>query len=84
MLAVVQMGGPLLLIAAGERQIASSLTGILVATAPIFTFLLAFALEGEERASRIEPGRASRSASPAWRCCSASTPAAAPRRSWAG
>ena len=52
MLAVVQMGGPLLLIAAGEREISSSLTGILVATAPIFTFLLAFALEGEERASR--------------------------------
>jgi drug/metabolite transporter (DMT)-like permease len=51
-LAVVQMGGPLLLIAAGERHIASSLTGILVAAAPIFTFLLAFALEGEERASR--------------------------------
>jgi len=50
-LAVVQMGGPLLLIAAGEREISSSLTGILVATAPIFTFLLAFALEGEERAS---------------------------------
>jgi drug/metabolite transporter (DMT)-like permease len=47
-LAVVQMGGPLLLIAAGERHIASSLTGILVAAAPIFTF----ALEGEERASR--------------------------------
>ena len=52
MLAVVQMGGPLLLIAAGERDISSSLTGILVAAAPIFTFLLAFALEGEERASR--------------------------------
>ncbi|MEA2377632.1 MAG: hypothetical protein QOI45_2073 [Thermoleophilaceae bacterium] len=50
-LAVVQMGGPLLLIAAGEREISSSLTGILVATAPIFTFLLAFTLEGEERAS---------------------------------
>jgi drug/metabolite transporter (DMT)-like permease len=50
-LAVVQMGGPLLLIALGEREITSSLTGILVATAPIFTFLLAFALEGEERAS---------------------------------
>jgi drug/metabolite transporter (DMT)-like permease len=50
-LAVVQMGGPLLLIAAGEREISSSLTGILVATAPIFTFLLAFALEGEDRAS---------------------------------
>jgi drug/metabolite transporter (DMT)-like permease len=45
------MGGPLLLIAAGERHIASSLTGILVAAAPIFTFLLAFALSGEQRAS---------------------------------
>ena len=52
-LAVVQMGGPLLLIAAGEREISSSLTGILVATAPIFTFLHAFALEGAERASRV-------------------------------
>jgi drug/metabolite transporter (DMT)-like permease len=52
-LAFVQMGGPLLLIAAGEREISSSLTGILVATAPIFTFLLAFALEGEERASGL-------------------------------
>jgi drug/metabolite transporter (DMT)-like permease len=52
-LAVVQVGGPLLLIAAGEREISSSLTGILVATAPIFTFLLAFALEGEERATGL-------------------------------
>ena len=50
-LCVVQMGAPLLLIAFGERHIPSSLTGILVATAPIFTFLLAFALTGEERAS---------------------------------
>jgi drug/metabolite transporter (DMT)-like permease len=55
-LAVIQMGGPLLLIAAGERHIASSLTGILVAAAPIFTFLLAFALEGEERASGASLG----------------------------
>jgi drug/metabolite transporter (DMT)-like permease len=52
-LSVVQMGAPLLLIALGERHIPSSLTGILVATAPIFTFLLAFALEGEERASGL-------------------------------
>jgi drug/metabolite transporter (DMT)-like permease len=52
-LAVVQMGAPLLLIAFGERHIPSSLTGILVATAPIFTFLLAFALEGEERATGL-------------------------------
>jgi drug/metabolite transporter (DMT)-like permease len=50
-LCIVQMGAPLLLIAFGERHIPSSLTGILVATAPIFTFLLAFVLEGEERAS---------------------------------
>jgi drug/metabolite transporter (DMT)-like permease len=52
-LAVVQMGGPLTLIAVGEQEISSSLTGILVATAPIFTFLLAFMLEGEERASGL-------------------------------
>jgi drug/metabolite transporter (DMT)-like permease len=52
-LAVVQMAGPLLLIALGEQQISSSLTGILVATAPIFTFLLAFGLEGEERAAGL-------------------------------
>jgi drug/metabolite transporter (DMT)-like permease len=52
-LSVVQMGAPLLLIAYGERHIPSSLTGILVATAPIFTFLLAFVLEGEERASGL-------------------------------
>ena len=53
LLAVVQMGGPLLLIAAGEQHVSSSLTGILVATAPIFTFLLAFAQEGQERASGV-------------------------------
>ena len=52
-LAVVQMGGPLLLIAVGEQEISSSLTGILVATAPIFTVPLAFTLEGEERASGL-------------------------------
>ena len=52
-LAVVQVAGPLLLIAVGEQEISSSMTGILVATAPIFTFLLAFALEGEERASGL-------------------------------
>jgi drug/metabolite transporter (DMT)-like permease len=52
-LAVVQMGGPLTLITLGEQEISSSLAGILVATAPIFTFLLAFVLEGEERASGL-------------------------------
>jgi drug/metabolite transporter (DMT)-like permease len=51
-LSLVQVAGPLTLIALGEERISSSLTGILVASAPIFTFLLAFALTGEQRASR--------------------------------
>ncbi len=51
-LAIVQVAVPLTLIALGEERISSSLTGILVASAPIFTFLLAFALTGAERANR--------------------------------
>ncbi len=51
-LGLVQVTAPLTLIALGEERISSSLTGILVSTAPIFTFLLAFALAGAERASR--------------------------------
>jgi drug/metabolite transporter (DMT)-like permease len=50
-LSLVQVAGPLTLIGLGEEHIASSLTGILVATAPIFTFLLAFLLSGEQRDS---------------------------------
>jgi drug/metabolite transporter (DMT)-like permease len=50
-LALVQVAVPLTLIALGEERISSSLTGILVASAPIFTFLLAFALTGEQRSS---------------------------------
>jgi drug/metabolite transporter (DMT)-like permease len=52
-LGLIQVTGPFMLITIGEQEISSSLTGILVAAAPIFTFLLAFALEGEERASRL-------------------------------
>jgi drug/metabolite transporter (DMT)-like permease len=52
-LGLIQVTGPFMLITIGEQEISSSLTGILVAGAPIFTFLLAFALEGEERATRI-------------------------------
>jgi drug/metabolite transporter (DMT)-like permease len=52
-LALVQVAGPLTLIGLGEERISSSLTGILVASAPIFTFLLAFALTGEQRANRL-------------------------------
>jgi drug/metabolite transporter (DMT)-like permease len=51
LLGLIQVTGPFMLITIGEQEISSSLTGILVAAAPIFTFLLAFALEGEERAT---------------------------------
>jgi drug/metabolite transporter (DMT)-like permease len=52
-LALVQVAAPFLLITFGERHISSSLAGILVATAPIFTFLLAFVIDHEERAGAI-------------------------------
>jgi drug/metabolite transporter (DMT)-like permease len=48
-LALVQVAGPFLLITAGERHISSSLTGILVASAPIFTALLAIWVDQQER-----------------------------------
>jgi len=52
LLALVQVAAPFTLITVGEKDLPSALAGILVASAPIFTFLLAFALEGEERAGR--------------------------------
>ena len=52
-LAAIQVAVPFVLITAGEQHLPSALTGILVATAPIFTFLLAFTLEGEERAGGL-------------------------------
>ncbi len=48
-LAFVQIAAPFMLISAGEEHLSSSLTGILVATAPIFTFLLAIKIDQEER-----------------------------------
>lgn len=44
-LAIVQVAVPFVLIAAGEREIASGLTGILVASVPLFTALLALRLD---------------------------------------
>ena len=77
-LALVQVAVPFMLITVGEQEISSSLTGILVATAPIFTFLLAFAPRGRgARRARCQPGWAWRSASAAWRCCWAWTRRAA-------
>jgi drug/metabolite transporter (DMT)-like permease len=49
LLGAVQVAGPFLLIAAGERSISSSLAGILVATTPILTALLALRLDHAER-----------------------------------
>ena len=52
-LALLQVAAPFMLISVGEQELSSSLTGILVATAPIFTFLLAIRLEREERAQGL-------------------------------
>jgi drug/metabolite transporter (DMT)-like permease len=48
-MAVVQVAVPFLLITFGERHIASSLAGILVSAAPIFTALLAARFDDDER-----------------------------------
>jgi drug/metabolite transporter (DMT)-like permease len=48
-MALIQVVIPFLLITYGERHIASSLTGILVSAAPIFTALIAVRYDDEER-----------------------------------
>jgi drug/metabolite transporter (DMT)-like permease len=48
-MAVVQVVVPFVLITLGERHIASSLTGILVSAAPIFTALIAVRYDDDER-----------------------------------
>ena len=53
LLAVLQIVAPFLLISVGQREISSSLAGILVATAPIFTFLLGIRLERDRNASGV-------------------------------
>jgi drug/metabolite transporter (DMT)-like permease len=53
LVAVVQTAGPFLLIALGEQEISSSLAGILVASAPIFTVILAVWVDHEERATGL-------------------------------
>jgi drug/metabolite transporter (DMT)-like permease len=51
LLGAVQVAGPFLLIAAGEEEISSSLAGILVSSAPLFTALLAIWVDHEERST---------------------------------
>jgi len=52
-LATIQVSVPFVLIAAGEEEISSSLAGILVASAPLFTALLAIRLDQEERSEGV-------------------------------
>jgi drug/metabolite transporter (DMT)-like permease len=52
-LAAVQVAGPFLLISWGEEEISSSLAGILVASAPILTALLAIFVDHDERVTRV-------------------------------
>ena len=49
LLGATQVAGPFVLIGAGETEISSSLAGILVTSAPIFTALLAIWFDHEER-----------------------------------
>ena len=49
LLALVQIAAPFFLITVGEEEISSSLAGILVASAPIFTALLAVWVDSAER-----------------------------------
>jgi drug/metabolite transporter (DMT)-like permease len=52
----VQVAGPFLLISAGEEEISSSLAGILVTSAPLFTALLAIWVDHEERSQGLRLG----------------------------
>ncbi len=56
LLALVQVAAPFMLISVGQEEIASSLAGILVASAPIFTALLAVWVDHEERSHGLALG----------------------------
>ena len=49
----VQVAGPFVLIGAGEEEISSGLAGILVASTPLFTALLAIWVDHEERSGGL-------------------------------
>jgi drug/metabolite transporter (DMT)-like permease len=53
LVAAVQVAGPFILIAAAEEEISSGLAGILVASAPLFTALLAIRVDAEERSTGL-------------------------------
>jgi drug/metabolite transporter (DMT)-like permease len=52
----VQVAGPFVLISAGEEEISSALAGILVASAPLFTAVLAIWVDHEERSTGLRLG----------------------------
>ena len=52
-IAAIQAAGPFLLIALGQQSISSSLAGILVSCAPIFTAILAVWVDQEERLGKV-------------------------------
>src|ERR671918_552990 len=52
----IQVAGPFLLIGAGQEEISSSLAGILVTSAPLFTALLAIWVDHEERSHGLRLG----------------------------
>jgi len=52
--AIAQVAAPFLLIALGEQEISSSLAGILVGSAPIFTAILAIFFAQEERSEGLQ------------------------------
>ncbi len=53
LVAAVQVAGPFLLIAAGEQEISSATAGILVASAPLFTAVLAIRVDPQERSQGL-------------------------------
>ena len=53
LISLAQVAGPFVLIAAGEQSISSSLAGILVSSAPLFTAVLAIWFDHEERAEGL-------------------------------
>jgi drug/metabolite transporter (DMT)-like permease len=52
-MAAIQVAGPFLLISWGEEEISSSLAGILVASAPILTALIAVFIDHDERPTLV-------------------------------
>jgi drug/metabolite transporter (DMT)-like permease len=56
LLGAVQVAGPFVLISAGEEEIPSSLAWILVASAPLFTALLAIWIDHQERSQGLRLG----------------------------